>query len=174
MAEIESVQAIPQGLLEILGMKGSGINPRSLDSVLQGVIDVRQMYALNVVSTQSALAAAAVPINTATVTVPPNENWVLLSAVATLVAADGASSLVLAGVGMGFGAAATPILCTTKNLIRGAGALFSIGSTLAVPFFPPYPVLIRGGGSVFAQYIHSQPTTSSWSVSIVANVGVLS
>lgn len=172
MAEIQSVQSVPQGLLELLGMKGSGVNPRSLDSVVQANIDVRQMYALSKLSSPSASAAAGAPPVEARITVPDNEWWMLLGASTTVISDTGGMTYVAATISVSFGSQG---LIPVAEENWGPGITFVAGSSVhTLPFFPPYPLVLRPGSAIAGRFYWAQPAGVTASVNLQVNVGVLS
>jgi hypothetical protein len=71
------VQRYPQGLLEILGMKGTGDVPSQLANSYVGTLSIMQMLTRTNITRTLAANAAAVQGNTVIVTVPQNEVWTL-------------------------------------------------------------------------------------------------
>lgn len=68
----------PLGLLELLNLKGSGANPRSLSEVLQGTLALDELY-LAPLRGRTILSTSAISANGnyAAVTVPAAELWLL-------------------------------------------------------------------------------------------------
>lgn len=154
MAELKSVQSIPSGVLELLGMKGSGQNPKTFEDALRGVIDVRQLYALPRMATAFDGFNAGAIGTKATLTVPANEHWLLLQ-VQGLVRVDGAATVLIAGsIEIDFGIVAQ-LDVTREELKLGDGAVLADNTVLQVPWFPPYPVMLRGGSRISCSLDHA-------------------
>lgn len=68
----------PSGLLELLGLKGSGANPRSLSEVLQGTLALDQLY-LAPLRTRTIAVTSVINANGnwVAMTVPAAELWLL-------------------------------------------------------------------------------------------------
>jgi hypothetical protein len=86
MADIQTIQRVPRGLLDLLGSKGTGDTPHLLNAALVPVIDLWWLYALenqqqlngntaNLATGSQGFQAAA----TTTFTVPDGEIWLLLN-----------------------------------------------------------------------------------------------
>jgi hypothetical protein len=147
MAELLSVQAVPQGLLELLGMKGSGVNPKTLDSVVQGVLDVRQAYALSRLSNPFDGFNTGGQGTSAIVTVPEGQIWMLLSVVGTLITGDALSTEYGGSVDLSFSSVGRiPVAWQVRH--NGAGTALPNNDSMNIPFVPPYPMLLRGGASI--------------------------
>ena len=172
MADLQSVQQVPQGLLEILGMKGTGQNPRTLDSAMQANADVRQMLALSrLASPASGFTSGAVG-TAVEVTVPQNEWWVLLTA-AGIVRVDDAATVLLSGVvEVRFGAIGR-LAVSQGTLIRQGTSALPVGQLRTIPFCAPYPLVLRPGGGISCR-IDNLLSGATAEAAIQVNVGVFS
>lgn len=72
------IQGLPTGLLDLLGIKSTGRNPRLLLDEVRPVVDIFSLYSgnrLEPIATSAALAAVG---DGATITVPAGEAWDLI------------------------------------------------------------------------------------------------
>jgi len=79
MAGPLTIQRFPRGLLDLLGMKGTGQAPTSLAELLAGTIDATQFYLFErITTTTKFLANSAIGgyRTDATLTVPAGELWI--------------------------------------------------------------------------------------------------
>lgn len=169
MAELQSVQAVPQGLLELLGMKGSGQNPRTLDSIIDGVVDVRQMYALQRLSSPSAGFTATF----AELTVPATETWVLLTAQGVMRTTGATTTYAQGALYIGFGNGIGELAVATQKLELAAGGAMPSGLAATLPFCAPYPLVLRPGGTIGCREA-ARIGGAALEYAIQVNVGVLS
>lgn len=72
-----TVQRYPAGLLDLLSAKTSGWTPGELGSDLQPTLDLLEMFGLGAIAHVSAQNAAAAEGDSATLTVPATEWWML-------------------------------------------------------------------------------------------------
>lgn len=82
MADPLTIQRYPRGLLDLLGSKSSGQNPVVLSEVVQPIIDVGQLYQVDLAEARSATTAAAnltgaYGVTGTNLTVPAGEVWLL-------------------------------------------------------------------------------------------------
>lgn len=77
MAELFSIQRIPAGLLQLLGMRGTGKNPGALSDQVIGTLDLRQAYQLDQLDTEASAFVTGPSGTNAVITVPDNEWWVV-------------------------------------------------------------------------------------------------
>lgn len=85
MAGPFDIQRVPKGLVDTLGMRGTGDNPHVLGQEVRSTIETTDFYLIErlstfQLSTQAVLAAAATfyPVDTASI-VPPGQFWLMYS-----------------------------------------------------------------------------------------------
>lgn len=78
MADRFTIQRVPRGVLELLGLRGSGDLPHDMAQEIRATIDIGPFYGFDLLRTPSSLTAAiANGWNTTTaLTVPAGEIWV--------------------------------------------------------------------------------------------------
>lgn len=172
MAELLSIQSVPAGLLELLGMKGTGINPRTLESAVRATVDARQMFALARLSSPADGFNSGAAGTNALLVVPEGQWWIVLS-VQGILRVDGAACTYLEGnVQLRYGAAG--LLSVQRGVLTlGDNSALDDNQTMHIGWHAPEPVILRPGGAIAAniQWIRG---AASADVAVQANIGVLS
>lgn len=137
MANPQTIQRVPSGLLELLGMKGTGQTPPVLASELAGVVDTTQMYLRSVLSSQSIVNAAAVLATAVDITVPDNQYWILRGAYVRLQPAAGCTALAAA---LQIGNIGTIIPVAWNEF-----STFGTNFVMSLPWQPPQPWILAPG-----------------------------
>jgi hypothetical protein len=92
---LNQVQRFPSGLLELLGMKGTGEFPKELAGIYSGVIPLHQLLARSTMQFRTVFDPAAAQGGIVQFQVPERETWLL---VATNVRVAGAVAITSLGV----------------------------------------------------------------------------
>jgi hypothetical protein len=91
MAQLDSVQRVPPGLLELLGMRGTGQLPTRLVDTLSGELALLDAYGSQSSAVRSAIGLAVAPNGTINLPVPAGQAWIVKSFGAQIIAAAGAT-----------------------------------------------------------------------------------
>ena len=144
------IQRAPAGLLELLGLRGTGNTPRQLDELLQGHLDLTPLYLAPLARTIRA-ATAAVGANgffgATAATIPQGELWVLssIAASSTNMAAGESYRLALA-ISRGGSVNTLEIFAQSTQTASGVTQRIGTGYT-----FPEFKIL--GPGDVPGVYV---------------------
>jgi hypothetical protein len=158
------VQRHPAGLLEVLGMKGLGTVPGRLSDTYAPTLETLQMIARGTMQHRTASTPAAGLGAVATVTVPPNETWILMAADARQA---GTASHTALGIGV-------LISVGPATAMAVADRIFTMPLIVAnydCPFVPPHPWILQAGDAISAVTRQSAGNTST--LTIQALVGVI-
>lgn len=82
MAGPFTIQRVPRGVLELLGLRGSGDLPHEMAQEIRATLDIGPFYGFDLLRTPSSLVAAVANgwNTTAALTVPAGEIWVVTNA----------------------------------------------------------------------------------------------
>lgn len=99
MADRFTIQRVPRGVLELLGLRGSGDLPHDMAQEIRATLDIGPFYGFDLLRTPSQLiAAVANGFNThANLTVPSGEIWAMTNITAEI--STGAGAAVVASLG---------------------------------------------------------------------------
>lgn len=151
------IQRVPQGLLSLLGVKGTGQNPRLFGDVVSPTLELLPfLIAPTLTAAETITAAVAAAGSGATVTVPAREAWVLVAISARL---DTGTVAGLAGAFIGLQSNdGSPAVVVANSgpvqTIANANQRFDFGIAM------PQPMLLAPGSSVFAG-LTIPPTTGT-------------
>lgn len=148
MADLRSIQRVPIGLLELLGMKGSGTNPNAITSEVRPVVDLAQMYGIRTIDQASAINAALAIGGTMTITVPQNEHWLLFNAFTFFTGGGGTITELGGNVALDLGSGQSFVVAQNRD---SSAAGFPAASSMQIPWQAPYPWIIKPGGAIIGQ-----------------------
>lgn len=143
MAGPLTIQRIPRGVLDFLGLRGTGDLPNNIAEAISGSVDLSSLYALNVlISVHQVSGAIGLGLNPATtpMTVPNGEMWVVMQtgALVTTVAASTCTwALVYDRAVFTGGSSAYHYLSQSIDMaasqVRAAGVTFQFGQLCLNP-----------------------------------------
>lgn len=141
---VGKIQTSPPGLLNLLGMVGSGQEPVMLADEVRGTFELLDFYAaryIDVLENTSAVARAAG--NTVSLVAPPRETWILYAAQCSIGANAGDTARMSIRVRTG------AIQCTVFSSYEQTATIASASLGGGVLF--PRPLILRPGMEILSR-----------------------
>lgn len=170
MADPGSIQRVPAGLLNVLGMQSAGSTPPELAQLVSGVIDLLQFYGLTQRQVLSATQVAVGPLTDLNLELTPPTAWGILfnaNANAGIVAGMTGMQIVL---GLQRGATGVFAAVASKIYLNAAGDLDDSG--LWAIFNPAYPLLLPPS-STLRVHLGGVAGVAGADIGVVGEIGLL-
>lgn len=149
MAEPFDIQRFPSGLLELLGMRGSGSTPKQLGAEIRGIVDCAFLYASD--NETLAFASNANFAQGGSLTIPITEH-VMLTSLSVRIAQNFATTTFMEAQ---LAVRTRTVLNTVTSrawVAQAAGTLGGVGAAVELAFVPPWqPYVISPGGGLNVQ-----------------------
>ena len=155
MADRFTIQRVPRGVLELLGLRGSGDLPHDMAQEIRATLDIGPFYGFDLLRTPSSLLSAmSAGFNTSTaLTVPAGEMWAVTNISAEISTAAASAATVNIGYKRLQDNTGPPRMIGLPSVVLGASQTVSMGVPLA------FGVLILASGDTIGCRAHTITTT---------------